>query len=87
MEPINLNKILREIEINYINIALDRADNNVTKAAIILGMKRTALWMRLRGLDIVPKTEKNRRFSPKTEKTNKLHPNLARSDNDLEGTL
>ncbi len=53
MEKMNLNRFLLEIEINHIKKALEFTDNNVARAAELVGLKRTTLVERLKGLNIV----------------------------------
>jgi hypothetical protein len=97
MRPINLNKLLRDKELHYIKKALLNTDNNIAKAASLLGLKRTALSMRLKGLNIEiirestldSITTKVPYIKPRkiVEVKNRIHSNLIRSINDLEGTL
>ena|ERR1035437_839468 len=52
MEKINLNRILRDLEIDYINKALIFAGYNITNASELLGLKRTTLTMKIKDLNI-----------------------------------
>lgn len=50
--PINLPKLLREIEAGYINDALDASSGNIKKAATALGIPATTLSHRLQKLGL-----------------------------------
>lgn len=47
-EGINLFQVLSAIEDHYIEQAMARANGSFTKAALLLGLKRTTLWDKLR---------------------------------------
>lgn len=55
MEKINLNKVLKDLELSYITQALLATNNNIANAANLLGLKRTTLRMRLNSLGILVK--------------------------------
>lgn len=50
--PHLLDQLCQEIEIALVKIALDRSDGNCTKAAKLLGIKRTTLVEKRRRLNL-----------------------------------
>lgn len=84
MEKVNLNRILRDIEIEYIRQALEHTGENISAAAELLGLKRTGLTMRLTGLGIELRRSKQKFFKEKEDIKN---PFLMRHPNNIEDDL
>lgn len=43
MDTLNLPQVLNDLERSYILVALERCDGNISRAAALLGLKRTTL--------------------------------------------
>lgn len=83
MEKVNLNRILRDLEIEYIKKALYETGENITNAADLLGLNRTALVMRLTSLGITTKHGERRKLD-KGKSVVGLFPN---NPNNIEDQL
>jgi len=84
MEKVNLNRLLRDIEIEHIRRALEHTSENIAAAAELLGLKRTSLTMRLSGLGIELRRPKQKFFKEKEDIKN---PFLVRHKNNIEDDL
>lgn len=56
-ERVNLNKMLKDLELEYIARAMVTTNGNIKAAAAMLGLNRTTLQMRLRGSPFKVKKE------------------------------
>lgn len=87
MEKVNLNRLLFDLELDYVKKALEFTNNNVTNAAELLGVKRSSLSMRLKYLGVVIKRSK-RAARTIQEKGNGIKRALLLSGiNDIEDQL
>ncbi len=68
MQKINLNRILMDIEIDYVKKALEHTGNNTTQAADLLGIKRTSLVERLKTLGMEIQRPEKKIISKKIDK-------------------
>lgn len=86
MEKINLNKVLRDMEIQYVKQALEHTGENMTRAADLLGIKRTCLIEKCKHLNItfrVPRKvfkPKKEMFRAEVKEVLKRHPNNIEDD-------
>lgn len=83
MQKVNLNRILKDIETDYVKRALESSNNNITNAAELLGLKRTALSERLETLGLEVKRPKWKQ-KPKPQQINTL---FTKHINDIEDEL
>jgi hypothetical protein len=84
MKQIDLNSLLRDIEINHIRTALEHTEENVASAAKLLGLKRTTLIRRISVLNIQMNRPK-RTYIPEEKSIN--NPFLVRHKNNIEDDL
>ena len=84
MEKVNLNRILRDIEIEYIKRALEESGGNIDKAATLLGQKRNTLSLRISTLQI--EFRRARKLAVRDDIGTK-NPVLLSSPNNIEADL